>query len=120
MAAAVCTIVLSNAQSISVYQASSQAINTNYACTLEGKASAATLTTDFSVHSTCAIVDMFVDSAWTAGGFEVYDVTGGGRTGVGVANVEVYTIANTNRRPPSIIFGRGRIYRLLCTVAGNA
>lgn len=115
-------ISLDNGQTISVWQLASQAVNTSPACTLEGAAAATTLTTDFSIRPgrIAYISDVIVGATLTAGGIEVYNVTKGQRSGLGINNLETYTSANTTRRPPRIGFAPGQVYRLLQTVAGNA
>jgi len=120
MAATKHDIALSNGQSLSVWLVSNQAVNTNPGCTLDGAAAATTLTTDFAVRSDCCIVDVVVPAGLTAGGWEVYNVTKGIRSGKGISNLETYLNTNTTRRPPRICFRAGQTYRLIMTVAGNA
>jgi len=113
-------ISLSNGQTLSVWQLASQAVNSSPACTLEGAAAATTLTTDFSVQQDCYIRDVLVASTLTAGGIELYNIDAAQRSGKGINNLESYLITNTTRNPPQIWLKRGRRYRLLQTVAGNA
>ena len=120
MAASAYNIVLSNGQTLSVWQLSSQAVNTSPAATFLGAAATTTLTTDFSPMSDCVISDVVVAAALTAGGFEVYNVSDGVRSGRGINNLEAYLNTNTTRNPPRIGFRADKIYRLVQTVAGNA
>lgn len=120
MAASTYKIVLANGQTLSVYQAASQAINSSPTCTFQGAASSATVTTDFSVNSDTYIKDIVVTSALTAGGIEVYNVSRSKRSDMGVGDLESYLTTNTTRKPPAIGFRAGTVYRLLQTVAGNA
>ena len=120
MAASAYNIILTNGQTVSVYQASGQAINTNPVVTMQGTASVANVTTDFSVMSDCYIQDIVVSTALSAGGVEVYNVSRGQRSNMGVSNLEVYNINNTTRNPPRIGFRAGQVYRFIQTTAGNA
>lgn len=120
MAASTYSIVLSNGQTISIYQASSQAVNSSPVCSLTGSASSTTTTTDFSPMSDACVVDVVVTSALTAGGVEVMNVSTGTRTNRGYANLEVFLTTNTTRKPAKICFRKGQIYRFIQTVAGNA
>jgi len=120
MAASTYKIVLDNGQTLSVYQAANQAVNTNPVCTLTGAAASTTTTTDFSVSRDTAIKDIVVTSALTAGGIEIYNVTKSKRSEMGIADLESYLNTNTTRQPPRIGFRAGNIYRLIQTVAGNA
>ena len=113
-------IILTNGQTISIWQLASQAVNSSPSCTLQGAAAATTLTTDFSVMSDACIKDCIVAAALTAGGIEVYNVTKGERSNRGINNLELYLITNTTRSPPSICFRQGQVYRFIQTVAGNA
>ena len=119
MAASTYSIVLENGQTISVYQAGSQAVNSNPAITLVGAAGAGTVTTDFSVMSSTRIQDVVCTTALTAGGFEVYNVTRGVRSSLGISNLESYLTSNTTRTPPKIGFRAGQVYRFIQTVQGN-
>lgn len=121
MAATAYNIVLSNGQTLSVWQLANQAVNTNPGCTTLGEAAATTLTTDFSVQSSCYITDVVVAAGLTAGGIEFINVTQGlRRTGKGIGNLAPYLATNATRRPPNIGFRPGQIYRIVQTVAGNA
>lgn len=120
MAASTYYIPMSNGQTLSVYQAANQAVNSSPVCTFEGAASSTTVTTDWSPASDCCISDLTVAAALTAGGIEFYNVTRGQRTGKGVANLADYLTTNTTRKPPRICFRRGQTYRLIQTIAGNA
>lgn len=131
MAASTYSIILSNGQTISVYQASSQGVNTSPVCTLLGAAGSTTTTTDFSVSSDACVVDIQVAAALTSGGIEVYpdgvavpgspnNVSQSNRTQKGWANLETFLSTNTTRRPAKVCFRRGQIYRFVQTVAGNA
>jgi hypothetical protein len=120
MAASEFGIKFSNGQVLSVYQASGQAVNTNPVCTFLGVASASTTTVDFTPTSDCALSDIIVSSALTAGGIEFYNVTRGRRSERGDNHLETYLITNTTRRPPAIVLKGGQTYRLIQTVAGNA
>lgn len=113
-------IRLSNGQTLSVYQAASQAVNSNPVCTMVGAASSTTLTTDFAVSENCTIKDIQVASTLTAGGIEFYNVTESRRTQRGIEDLEAWLSTNTTRVPPAIGFRRGQVYRLIQTVAGNA
>lgn len=119
MAASAYSIILSNGQTISVYQASGQAVNTNPVVNMNGIASNTTTTTDFSVQSRACVTDIVVTSGLTAGGIEIYNVTTGTRTQRGYNNLETFTITNTTRNPAVICFRPGYIYRFIQTVAGN-
>lgn len=120
MAASTYTILLDNGMSLSVYQAASQAVNTNPVCTTIGAAGSTTTTTDFSFPSDCHIRDVVVTSALTAGAVEIYNVSKGLRTQKGIGSLETYLNTNTTRNPPRIGFRGGQVYRLIQTVAGNA
>lgn len=120
MAAATYSIILSNGQTINVYQAANQAVNTNPVVNLIGAASATTTTTDFSVMSLACVADIIVDGNLTAGGIEVYNVTTGTRTSLGWSNLATFTSANTTRNPARICFRPGYVYRFIQTIAGNA
>jgi len=120
MAATKHDVILSNGQTLSVWQLSNQAVNTNPGCTLDGPAAATTLTTDFTVRSDCCISKIVVPAGLTAGGWEVYNVSKGMRSGKGVSNLEIYLVANALITPPRICFRAGTVYRLIYTVAGNA
>jgi len=120
MAASTYTITLSNAQSLSVYQASSQAVNSSPVCSLTGPAASTTVTTDFSPSSDCCIKDVVVPAALTAGGIEVYNITKSQRSGKIIGDLSPYLATNTTRNPPRICFKAGQSYRLLQIVAGNA
>lgn len=120
MAASTYSILLSNGQTISVYQAASQAVNTSPVCSMTGAASSATTTTDFSVMSDCYVSDIIVTAALTAGGIEVYTVSDSNRTQRGWSNLETFLATNTTRKPARIGFRKGKIYRFIQTVAGNA
>jgi len=120
MAAVKYDINLSNGKTLSVWQLSSQAVNTNPGCTLDGPAAATTLTTDFTVPTDCCIKNIVVPAGLTAGGIEVYNVSKSMRSGKGVGNLEIYVVANALLPPPRICFRAGTIYRLIQTVAGNA
>ena len=120
MAASAYNIILTNGQTVSVYQASGQAINTNPVVTMQGTASVANVTTDFSVMSDCYIQDVVVSTVLSAGGVEVYNVSRGQRSIMGVSNLETYTTNNTTRNPPRIGFRAGQVYRFIQTTAGNA
>jgi len=120
MPAAMYNIALSNGQTLSVWQASNQAVNTNPYCTLDGAASVNTATTDFSPRGDCMVTDCVVDAGLTAGGFEFYNIQRGTRSGQGINNLGAYTSSNTTRRPPSIRLRGGQMYRLIQTVQGSA
>lgn len=120
MAAQTYSIILSNGQTISVYQAASAAVNSNPVVNTQGVADVNTKTTDFSVMSTAQVVDIIVPAGFTAGGIEVYNVTFGRRTQLGWFNLETFTSQNTTRNPAHLIFRRGLIYRFIQTVQGNA
>jgi hypothetical protein len=120
MAASTYKITFSNGQVLSVYQASSQAVNSNPVNTFQGAAAVTTVTTDFSPQTDCYILDILVPAALTAGGVEFYNVTQGKRTERGESNLEGYLSTNTTRTPPKIGLKRGNTYRLIQTVAGNA
>jgi len=120
MAASKYDIILTNGQTLSLWQLANQAVNSSPACTLSGAAAATTLTTDFSPSSDACVKDIIVSSALTSGGIEVYNVTSGTRTNKGYNNLEIYLSTNTTRSPPRICFRKGQIYRFIQTVAGNA
>lgn len=120
MAASTYSILLSNGQTISVYQAASQAVNSSPVCTLTGAAGSTTTTTDFSVSSPASVVDIVVAAALTAGGIEVYNVSKSLRTQKGWSNLETFLNTNTTRRPARVTFMPGNVYRFIQTVAGNA
>lgn len=114
------SIILSNGQTISCYQASNQAVNSSPPCTTTGAAIATTVTTDFSVSSPATVVDIIVPTTLTAGGIEIYNVSRGVRTQKGWANLETFLSTNTTRRPAAVTFMPGKVYRFIQTVAGNA
>lgn len=120
MAASTYTIVLSNGQTLSVYQAAGQALNSVLNVGTISLPDANSKITDFGVMSDAFIFDIIVPDSLTAGGFEIYDVTAGARTSMGVNNLEVFTKNNMSRRVPPLGFRAGRTYRLLQSVAGNA
>ena len=120
MAASIYTIVLSNGQTISVYQGASQPLNSVLNVGLIGLPDANSKITDFSVMTDAYIFDIIVPATLTAGGFEIYDVTAGQRTSLGVNNLEVFTKDNMSRRVPPLGFRAGRYYRLIQSVSGNA
>jgi len=120
MAASMYKIRFTNGQSLSIYQAANQAVNTNPVCTMSGAASSATVTTDFSVSQNTQIDDILVTSALTAGGIEFYNVTLSKRTERGVDDLEAWLATNTTRKPPKFTLQRGHTYRLIQTIAGNA
>lgn len=120
MAASAYSILLSNGQTISVYQAANQAVNSSPVCTLTGTAGSTTATTDFSVSSDCHVIDIVVTSALTSGGVEVYNIKKASRTMKGWSNLETFLNTNTTRRPAQIGFRAGTTYRFIQTVAGNA
>lgn len=120
MAASTYYIVFDSGQTLSVYQAASQAVNSSPVCTFEGAAASTTVTTDFSPSRNCCISDVTVAAALTAGGIELYNVTQGRRTGRGIANLQDFLNTNTTRRPPRICLKAGNTYRLIQTIAGNA
>lgn len=120
MAASTYTIALRNGQTLSVYQAASQAVNSSPVCTLIGAAGSATTTTDFSVSEDTCIDDIVVTSALTAGGIEFYNVNQSRRTGRGIFDLSPFLATNTTRKPPRICFKRGQVYRCIQTTAGNA
>ena len=70
--------------------------------------------------SDCCITDVVVAAALTGGGWEVYNVSSGIRSGKGINNLETYLNTNTTRNPPRVCFRAGTVYRLIQTVAGNA
>ena len=113
-------LVFSNGQTLSVYQAASQAVNSSPVNTFEGVAAATTVTTDFSPASDCCLKDVTVGAALTAGGIEFYSVTDGRRSGKGINNLQDYLNTNTTRSPPKICLRKGKAYRFIQTVAGNA
>ena len=120
MAASTYTITLSNGQSISCYQPAGAVEGTPIRVNMMGKATVTTVTYTFGTATDCYLFDIIVDSTLTAGGFEIFDVTGGARTSVGVPNLEAYTLGNNSRRCPPLGFRAGRTYQLLQSVAGNA
>lgn len=120
MAASTYTIALRNGQTLSVYQAASQGVNTSPVCTMVGAAGSTTTTTDFSVSTDTCIDDVVVATALTAGGIEVYNVSRSMRTGKGIFDLAPYLATNTTRRPPKICFRKGQVYRFIQTTAGNA
>lgn len=120
MAASTYSIILSNGQTISVYQAANQPVNSNPVLSLVGVAVSTTPTTDFSVMSPACVSDIIVTSALTAGGIEVYNVTTGVRTSLGWNNLETFLNTNTTRNPARLCFRPGMVYRFIQTVAGNA
>lgn len=113
------SIVLSNGITISVYQAASQAVNSNPVCTLTGEAASTTTTTDFSVPTPGRVVDIVVGAALTAGAIEVYNVTKGQRSQRGWV-LPTFLATNTTRKPAPVTFMPGQVYRFIQTVAGNA
>jgi len=120
MAASTYKIALSNGQAISVYQAASQAVNTSPVVTMVGVASSTTTTTDFAVSETAYVTDIVVTTALTAGGIEVYNVTDSRRSGKGWNDLETYLNTNTTRKPIALKFIKGKTYRFIQSVAGNA
>lgn len=120
MAASVYSIVFSNGQTLSIYQAASQGVNSNPVCTCQGIASANVVTTDFSLDSAAYVVDIIVPNTLTAGGIEFFDVWAGMRTNRGFNNLETFTASNTTRRPAPIALYGQRPYRLIQTIQGNA
>lgn len=113
------SIILTNGQTISVWQKAGQEVNTNPAATTQGLAAATTTTTDFSVLSPACVTDILVPTTLTAGGIEVYNVTYGARTMLGWNNLESFVSTNTTRNPARICFRPGVVYRFIQTVAGN-
>jgi pyruvate dehydrogenase complex dehydrogenase (E1) component len=120
MAASTYSIVLSNGQTISVYQAANQAVNTNPVVSMLGAAGPTVTTTDFSVQQPAYVVDVVVPATLTAGGVEVFNVTESRRTQRGWNNLETFQSTNTTRRPAVVMFRPGYIYRFVQTVTGNA
>lgn len=120
MAASTYTITLKNGQSLSVYQASNQAVNSSPVCSLTGPAASTTTTTDFTPNTDTCIEDIVVAAALTAGGIEVYNVSRSVRSGKIIGDLSPYLATNTTRRPPRICFHAGQVYRLIQIVAGNA
>jgi hypothetical protein len=120
MAASKYDLIMSNGQTLSVWQLANQAVNSSPGCTFQGAAAATTITTDWSPNSDCYLTDCVVPAALTAGGIEFYNVTRGERTNKGINNLETYLNTNTTRSPPKIGFRKGLVYRLIQTVAGNA
>jgi hypothetical protein len=113
-------IQLSSGQALSCFQPSSAPVNALIRSTFIGVADASTQTSDFSVMRDAVITDVTSDDALTSGGFEVYDVSHGERTSLGINNLESYHVSNTTRNPPRLAFYAGVIYRLIQSVAGNA
>lgn len=120
MAASVYTIQFRNGQTLSVYQAANQAVNSSPVCTLLGQAASTTTTTDFSLANDTVIDDVVVTSALTQGGIEFYNVSRSQRTGRGIFDLSPFLITNTTRKPPKLMFKAGRTYRIIQTTAGNA
>lgn len=120
MAASAYTITFKNGQTLSVYQAANQAINSSPVCSLFGTAGSTTSTTDFSVAQDTSIDDIVVTAALTQGGIEFYNVTRSQRTGKGIFDLSPWLATNTTRKPPRLNFKAGMTYRLIQTTAGNA
>lgn len=120
MAASTYSIILSNGQTVSVYQAANQGINTVPVATLNGVASSTTGTTDFSVKEPACVTDIIVPTTLTAGGVEVFNVTTGIRSQKGWSNLETFVSTNTTRNPARLCFRPGHLYRFIQTVQGNA
>lgn len=120
MAASAYSIILTNGQTISVYQAANQAVNSNPVVNMNGVATAGMTTTDFTVSSSACVDDIIVPATLTAGGIEFYNVTRGIRSGKGYFNLETFTAANTTRHPARICLVPGYTYRFIQVIAGNA
>jgi len=120
MAATSYFMQLSSGQAISVRQKVSAELGYVLPVTLMGVATDNTNTTDFSVMRDAWVTDILTDDGLTSGGFEIYDVTAGARTNIGVNNLSSYHISNTTRRAPPLGFVAGRLYRLIQSVPGNA
>lgn len=120
MAASTYSIQLKNGQTLSVYQASSQAVGSSPVCSLTGPASSSTTTTDFVPASDTCIDKIVVPAALTAGSIEIYNVTKSQRSGKTVSDLSIYLVANALLTPPKICFRGGQTYRLMQVVAGNA
>jgi len=115
MAAGTVEIDFSNGQHLSIYQASTQAVNSYVVNSLSTTASAATTTYDFVLLSDAYITDILCTVS-VSGQIEFQNMDNQQRGGRIMTSVTTYVITNVNRIIPRIRLKGGVPYRVVETV----